>query len=113
MGDMRVLRWFAGSWVSRIYLALVAAVTIHLVVSVSIEMADSGHSYRQPEIILLPLTMPGVLLTLPVIDTMQDPWWLSLVLCVTVGALINAVAINGVAAALRRRRGRNKKRALD
>ncbi|GIF41615.1 hypothetical protein Axi01nite_59260 [Actinoplanes xinjiangensis] len=50
--------------------------------------------------------MEGVILTLPVLMTTQDPWWLPLVLSVAIGALINAAAINGVAAVLRRSRVR-------
>ncbi len=105
---MRIVRWFVGSWVSRIYLAVVAAVTTHVLVS--IHMAPSGPNYSQPEIVLLPLSMPGVILTLPVINTISDPWWLSLAVCVAVGALINAVAINGAAAVLRRTRTRRAER---
>jgi hypothetical protein len=104
---MKIARWFVKSWVSRIYLALVAVVTTYVVVSESIQMAQStGPTYSMPEIVLLPLALPGVILTLPVINTMQDPWWLSLVLCVAVGALINLAAANGVAAVLRRSRAR-------
>ncbi|MBO3738578.1 SCO4225 family membrane protein [Actinoplanes flavus] len=103
---MGIVRWFVGTCVSRIYLALVATITTYVVVSESIEVAGSGATDSMPEIILLPLSMPGVLLTLPVINTMQDPWWLSLVLCVAAGALINAAGINGLAALLRRFRAR-------
>ena len=106
MAAMKIARWFVGTWISRIYLALVAAVTAYVVVSESIQMAQSSPTDSQPEIVLLPLSMPGVILTLPVINTMQEPWWLSLTLCVAVGALINAAAINGVAALLRRSRTR-------
>ena len=106
MGVMRVIHCFVGSWVSRIYLALVAAVTTYVLVSESIQMAQSGHTYSQPEIVLLPLSMPGVILTLPFINTISSPWWLSLALCVTAGALINAATINGAAAVLRRSRAR-------
>ena len=107
IGAMKFVRWFVGSWVSRIYLVLVAVVTTYVVVSESIQRAQSAEpTYSMPEIVLLPLAMPGVILTLPAINTVQDPWWLSLVLCVAVGALINAAAINGVAAVLRRSRTR-------
>ncbi|MEV0902440.1 hypothetical protein [Actinoplanes sp. NPDC049802] len=106
---MRIARWLVGTWVSRIYLALVAVVTTYIAVSEVIEQAQSaGPTYSMPEIILLPLTMPGVLLTIPVLNIVQGFWWL--VLCVVVGALINAAAINGVAAAVRRSRAR---RAAD
>jgi hypothetical protein len=104
---MKIARWFIRSWVSRIYLALVAIVTTYVVVSESIQMAQSAEpTYSMPEIVLLPLAMPGVILTLPVINTMQDPWWLSLVLCVAAGALINVAAANGVVTVLRRSRAR-------
>jgi hypothetical protein len=106
MGIMRIARWFVGSWVSRIYLALVAVVTTYVVASASIQTAQSGYTDSMPEIVLLPLSMPGVILTLPVLMTTQDPWWLPLVLSVAIGALINAAAINGVAAVLRRSRAR-------
>jgi hypothetical protein len=110
IGAMRIVRWFVGSWISRIYLASVAAVTTYVLVSESIQMAQqSGPTYSHPEFVLLPLSMPGVILTLPVINTIQGPWWLSLALCVAVGALINAVVINGVVAVLRRSRARRDK----
>ena len=108
ISGMRIARWFVGSWASRIYLMLVAVVTTYVVVSESIQTARWGYTDSMPEIILLPLAMPGVILTLPMIDTMQDPWWLSLVLCVAVGALINVAAANAVAAALRRLSTRRK-----
>ncbi|MEV4280038.1 SCO4225 family membrane protein [Actinoplanes xinjiangensis] len=103
---MRIARWFVGSWVSRIYLAVVAAVTTYVVASASIQTTQSGYTDSMPEIVLLPLSMPGVLLTLPMIMTTQGPWWLSLVVCVAIGALINAAAINVVASVLRRSRTR-------
>lgn len=110
MGAMTIVRWFVGSWISRIYLASVAAVTTYVLVSESIRMAQQpGPTYSHPEFVLLPLSMPGVILTLPVINTIQGPWWLSLALWVAVGALINAAVINGVAAALRRSRARRDK----
>ncbi|MEV4642433.1 hypothetical protein AB0J80_34310 [Actinoplanes sp. NPDC049548] len=55
-----------------------------------------------PELVVLPLALPGVMLTLPMIDTIGGPWWLSLAVCAAVGALINAAVINGVAAMARR-----------
>ena len=105
---MRIARWFVGSWASRIYLMLVAVVTTYVVASESIQAAQWGYTDGMPEIVLLPLTMPGVILTLPVINTLQHPWWLSLVMCVAVGALINVAAANAVAAVLRRLSARRK-----
>jgi hypothetical protein len=110
MTAMRIARWLVGTWISRIYLAVVSAVTAYVVVSESILMAQPEPTYHMPEIVLLPLAMPGVLLTLPVINTLQDPWWLSLVLCVAAGALINAAAINGVVALQRRHKARRAER---
>jgi hypothetical protein len=110
IGIMKIARWFVGSRVSRIYLALVAVVTTYVMVSVSIQISQTGYTDSMPEIVLLPLSMPGVILTLPMINTMQDPWWLSLVLCVALAALINAAAINGAAAVLRRSRVRRNQR---
>ncbi|MGX6606794.1 SCO4225 family membrane protein [Micromonosporaceae bacterium Da 78-11] len=108
---MRIVRWFVGGWVSRTYLLLVAAVSTYVLVSMSMRMAQSGYTDSQPELVLLPLSMPGALLALPMINRIGGPWWLSLAVCVAVGALSNAALINGVAALLRKSRLRRAEEA--
>ncbi|MEU7905770.1 SCO4225 family membrane protein [Actinoplanes sp. NPDC049118] len=102
---MKIVRWFVGCWLSRIYLALVAVVTVEAVASI---LSRDEWDYSKHELVPALLTIPGYLPASALYDTLLRPlfggveWWLEFASCVTVGALINAAALNGLAALVRR-----------
>ncbi|MBO3744364.1 SCO4225 family membrane protein [Actinoplanes flavus] len=97
---MKIVRWFVGSWLSRIYLALVTAVTLEAVVSL---LTWDHEVPNYSDIIPTALTLPGsaigaILAILPIPYNFWAMWLSSVV----VGALANAAALNGLVALVRR-----------
>ncbi|MEU7905771.1 SCO4225 family membrane protein [Actinoplanes sp. NPDC049118] len=106
---MKVVHWFVGSWLSRIYLALVAAATVFASVPSLARYAEDGSGYSHPDILPTALSLPGSILLLTLVGRATGGQWLSVegvqwmwVGCVAGGALINAAAITGVVAVARR-----------
>ncbi|RZU52788.1 hypothetical protein EV385_4672 [Krasilnikovia cinnamomea] len=102
---MKIVPWFVGSWLSRIYLALVAVVTVEAVVSI---LSRDEWDYSKHELVPALLTLPGYLMASSVYDLLLLPlfgeghWALVFGSCVVVGALVNAAALNGVLTLVRR-----------
>ncbi len=95
---MKVLRWFVGSLLSRIYLAVVVVVTVGTPLSVAtLGWPDANMAEMRP----LLLTMPVSLL----IDLSSPEGWASVWFdsaCALVGGLVNAAVLNGLLALVRR-----------
>ena len=106
---MKIIGWFAGSRLSRMYLALVVVATVWSSVSL---LTWDGQSPNYADIGPTALTLPGSLigslfLLVPVPDG-TDLFWLTWLSAVTVGALLNAAALNGLVALARRLRARRR-----
>ena len=106
---MKIVRWFVGSWLSRIYLALVAAATVFASVPSLARYAEDGSGYSHPDILPTALSLPGSILLLTLFGRATGGQWLGVegahwlwVGCVAWGALINAAALNGVVALAKR-----------
>lgn len=103
MHGVRIVGWFVGSWLSRIYLVLVVVATVWASVSL---LTWDGEAPNYADVGPTALTLPGSTIGV-LIDRLTTPyaagtfWWTWLI-SVTVGALINAVALNGVVALTRR-----------
>ncbi|GAB1642937.1 SCO4225 family membrane protein [Krasilnikovia sp. MM14-A1259] len=99
---MRVVRWFVGSWLSRIYLGAVAVATVWAMLSIGAwDQPDANVAAVFPLLMTAPVSLP---LLAAVEDwAINDGVFLG---CVVVGALVNAAAINGVVALVRRIRAR-------
>jgi hypothetical protein len=95
---MTVLRWFVGSWLSRIYLLVVATYSVWTAVS----LARWGQPYADLEVMCL------MLITAPVswaLLTAVERWDGNTGVfcgCIAAAALVNAAALNGMAALIRR-----------
>jgi hypothetical protein len=97
---VKIVRWFAGSPLSRIYLLVVAAVTAwSLWETLTWSRPDATFAGVWPMFLTMPLSLPLVTV-LP--DDWTDP--LPFVACITVAALVNAAALNGLITIGRRRR---------
>lgn len=109
---MKIVRWFVGSWLSRIYLTLVAAAIVFATVPSLARLADDGSGYSHPDILPTALSLPGSLPLFPLqrlIDRPGGGEWLGMdgrqwlwVACVAGGALLNAAALNGIVALVKR-----------
>src|SRR5687767_7805747 len=89
MHHVKIIGWFAGSWLSRIYLALVLVATVWSAVSL---LTWDGQSPNYADIGPTALTLPGSLIgglfvLLPVPGD-SDLFWLTWLSAVTVGALL-------------------------
>jgi hypothetical protein len=98
---MRVVRWFVGGWFSRIYLVAVTLAVVWALVQLN--------RWGQPTAdldVLWPILMtgPSSWPLLAVAGRFWDGSDLGYVVCVAVGALINAAVFNGLAFAARRGR---------
>jgi hypothetical protein len=98
---MRVVRWFVGSWVSRIYLVVVIAAYVDARVSLA---TSDGSLPNYPDVVPTALTLPMVMLPALVLQKQEGGWvWeVSLV----VGALGNAAILNGAVVLLKRFRAK-------
>jgi hypothetical protein len=109
MLNVKIIGWFAGSWLSRIYLALVTVATVWSSVSL---LTWDGQSPNYADIGPTALTLPGSLISglfqlLPVPGD-SDLFWLIWLSAVAVGALLNAAALNGLVALARRLRAKRR-----
>jgi hypothetical protein len=106
---VKIVSWFVGSWLSRIYLALVAAATVFASVPSMARLAGDGSGYSHPDILPTVLSLPGSVLLLTLLGRAMGGQWLGVedvqwlwVASVAGGALINAATLNGVVALVRR-----------
>lgn len=98
---MTLVRWAVGNWVSRVYLVVVVAATVWAFVSVA--------RWGQPDADLavvwpLLLTAPWSWLLAGVLPEAWAGSDVVFVVCLGVGALVNAVVVNGVVWQIRRAR---------
>jgi hypothetical protein len=101
---MRIVRWFVGSWVSRIYLVAVAVVTVWALVSIATwDHDDANFSFIYPIVLTSPVSL--------VLLTAVDRWGgeVLAVACVVVGALVNAAAWNGLVVLVKRARSTERR----
>jgi hypothetical protein len=97
---VKIVRWLVGSWLSRIYLITAAAVIVWAMVT----YAKWGQPYADVAITCtMLLTGPGSWPLLAAAGRWNGNTGVFLG-CVVAGALINAVALNAVAAVLRQAR---------
>lgn len=102
MLGVKITGWFVGSRLSRAYLVLVAVATGWASVSL---LTSDGEVPNYADVGPTALTLPGS--TIAVVFDLLPPydagafWWVWLS-SVTVGALINAAALNGLVALARR-----------
>ncbi|WP_328471089.1 hypothetical protein OHA21_06330 [Actinoplanes sp. NBC_00393] len=91
---MKIVRWFVGSWVSRVYLAVVAAV---LAYELWLLLTTDGTTYTITGVLSMLLAAPTswlLDLIVPWPASVSDVWRLAVF--VPVGALANAAAWNGI-----------------
>jgi hypothetical protein len=98
---MRIVRWLVGGWFSRVYLVAVTLAIVWAFVQL--------HRWGQPTADLAVfwpalVTGPTSWLLLAAAGRLWDGSDLAYVVCVAVGALVNAAVVNGLAAAARRGR---------
>ena len=94
---MRVVRWFVGSWLSRIYLAVVVVVTVGTPWSVAtLGWPDANMAEMRPLLLTMPVSLP-IALSLP--DGWTNVWSASA--CALVGGMVNAAVLNGLLALAR------------
>src|SRR4051812_7964517 len=70
---VKIVRWFVGSWLSRIYLTLVAAAIVFATVPSLARLADDGSGYSHPDILPTALSLPGSLPLFPLQRLIDRP----------------------------------------
>ena len=89
---MTIVRWFAGSWLSRIYLAVVVLVAAaSLWELLTWVQPDANLAAIWPLLLTMPLSLPFVVWA-P--DELTSPWFFTV--CVSASALANAAVLNRI-----------------